>query len=176
MWVVVRRRFRGSYGATRQLVVEVWLTGQRLLSGTRSGVPVARRSRNSPITTSFAGTSKIAWAALSPARMASWCQAQMSVGSVAVTGPELTDGGQHRGVPSKSQNRLRIDFPDNESMRISHEAIYQALLRARSRCAPTRTGGVSCEPGERCGSQGPGHMDGTRSSSAPLTLFGRPFV
>ena len=24
-------------------------------------------------------------------------------------------------------NRLRVDFPDDKSMRISHEAIYQAL-------------------------------------------------
>ena len=42
-------------------------------------------------------------------------------------GPELTDGGQHLGAPSRSQKRLRVDFPDDESMRISHEAIYQAL-------------------------------------------------
>jgi len=29
--------------------------------------------------------------------------------------------------PEQIANRLRVDFPDNESMRISHEAIYQAL-------------------------------------------------
>ncbi|WP_081372343.1 IS30 family transposase [Corynebacterium diphtheriae] len=29
--------------------------------------------------------------------------------------------------PEQISQRLRIDFPDNESMRISHEAIYQAL-------------------------------------------------
>ena len=48
-------------------------------------------------------------------------------GSVAVTGHERIDAGQARGAPSKSQKRLRIDFPHNESMRISHDAIYQAL-------------------------------------------------
>jgi IS30 family transposase len=29
--------------------------------------------------------------------------------------------------PEQISNRLRVDFPDDESMRISHEAIYQAL-------------------------------------------------
>ena len=29
--------------------------------------------------------------------------------------------------PEQISNRLKVDFPDDESMRISHEAIYQAL-------------------------------------------------
>lgn len=29
--------------------------------------------------------------------------------------------------PEQIANRLRVDFPDDESMRISHEAIYQSL-------------------------------------------------
>ena len=29
--------------------------------------------------------------------------------------------------PEQISNRLRVDFPHDESMRISHEAIYQAL-------------------------------------------------
>jgi IS30 family transposase len=29
--------------------------------------------------------------------------------------------------PEQISNRLRVDFPDNETMRVSHEAIYQAL-------------------------------------------------
>lgn len=29
--------------------------------------------------------------------------------------------------PEQASNRLRVDFPDDETMRISHEAIYQAL-------------------------------------------------
>ncbi len=30
--------------------------------------------------------------------------------------------------PEQIANRLKVDFPDDESMRISHEAIYQALF------------------------------------------------
>ena len=30
--------------------------------------------------------------------------------------------------PEQISNRLRLDFPDDPSMRISHEAIYQALF------------------------------------------------
>jgi hypothetical protein len=36
-------------------------------------------------------------------------------------------GGRARGVPSRSPHRLRLDFLDDEPMRISHAAIYQAL-------------------------------------------------
>ena len=32
-----------------------------------------------------------------------------------------------RMSPAQIANRLPIDFPDDESMRISHEAIYQSL-------------------------------------------------
>ena len=60
VWVVVRRRFRGRCGVTLLFVVEVWLIGQRLRSGTRSGVPVAPRFPSWPRTTPCASTSRIA--------------------------------------------------------------------------------------------------------------------
>jgi IS30 family transposase len=55
-----------------------------------------------------------------------------------VTGPDVPWVGRRHGrrkdrrwatswSPEQIANRLRVDFPGNESMRISHEAIYQAL-------------------------------------------------
>jgi IS30 family transposase len=56
----------------------------------------------------------------------------------AVQGPNVRWIGRRHGrrvdrrwaaswSPEQIANRLRIDFPDDESMRVSHEAIYQAL-------------------------------------------------
>ena len=102
-WVVARRRFRGSCAATPRLVVVVWFIGQRQRSGTRSGVPAARRSRSWPPTTSFVSMCRIVWVVRSPARMVSWCQDPRCAGPVAVTEGELTGGGQRRGVLSRSR-------------------------------------------------------------------------
>ena len=56
-----------------------------------------------------------------------------------VVGPEVRFVGRRHGrradrrwakswSPEQISNRLRVDFPHDESMRISHEAIYQALF------------------------------------------------
>src|SRR5680860_826502 len=55
-----------------------------------------------------------------------------------VPGPEVRWIGRRHGPrkhrrwgvawsPEQISNRLKVDFPDDDSMRISHEAIYQAL-------------------------------------------------
>jgi IS30 family transposase len=55
-----------------------------------------------------------------------------------VLGPVVRFNGRRHGQrvdrrwakswsPEQISNRLRVDFPDDDSMRISHEAIYQAL-------------------------------------------------
>jgi len=57
---------------------------------------------------------------------------------VLVPGPDVAFIGRRHGPrqdrrwakawsPEQISNRIRVDFPDDESMRISHEAIYQAL-------------------------------------------------
>jgi IS30 family transposase len=41
---------------------------------------------------------------------------------------EVNKGLQQKWSPRQIVSRLREDFPDNEAMRVSHEAIYQALF------------------------------------------------
>ena len=59
-------------------------------------------------------------------------------GGVAVGGPDVMWIGRRHGrrkdrrwarswSPEQISNRLPVDFPDDESMRVSHEAIYQSL-------------------------------------------------
>ena len=46
-----------------------------------------------------------------------------------------TAGGSTAWSPEQIPHRLKVDFPDDESMRICHEAIYQALYVAGPRRA-----------------------------------------
>lgn len=76
--------------------------------------------------------------------------------------------------PQQISNRLRLDFPDDESMRISHEAIYQALFiqgrgaLKRELVACLRTGRALREPRARTRNKPQGHV------SADVVLSERP--
>ena len=48
--------------------------------------------------------------------------------------------------PEQIARRLLVDFPDDETMRISHEAIYQALF-IQGRCANRRSARGAMRPG-----------------------------
>ena len=60
--------------------------------------------------------------------------------------PSWTAAGSSMGTawsPEQIARRLPVDFPNDITMRISHEAIYQALVHPRSRRATSRTDGMS---------------------------------
>ena len=94
----------------------------------------------------------------------------------AVRGPEVP-GWKGRGKPRRADrpwsrgwspeqisNRLKVDFPSDESMRISHEPIYQALFiqgrgaLEREMTACLRTGRALRKPRQRRRSKPQGHV------------------
>jgi len=102
--------------------------------------------------------------------------------------------------PEQIANRIRLDFPDDESMRISHEAIYQALYiqgrgalkrelilclrtgralrapRARSRrktwAHVTPEALISERPAEAGDRAVPGHWEGDRATRSRTNMSG----
>lgn len=68
--------------------------------------------------------------------------------------------------PEQISARLKVDFPDDPDMRISHEAIYQSLFvqgrgaLARELTACLRTGRALRVPRARVGQRGKGHVTG----------------
>ena len=127
-WGGRRRRSRGSCGATPRPAAASSSTGPRSRSGRPSSWPVARRPPSSPPTSACASMCSSDWRAS--------CS---EPDGTPVAGP---DAGPWKGrnkprrqdrrwatawSPQQISERLQIDFPDDASMRISHEAIYQAL-------------------------------------------------
>jgi IS30 family transposase len=69
--------------------------------------------------------------------------------------------------PEQIANRLRVDFPDDESMRISQGAIYQALYvqgRGALRRELTACLRNACAPAARCECHGPAPVGEARNS------------
>ena len=120
------RPFPGSCAATPRPVAGAWSIGPRPPSGTPIGVPSARRSPGSPRTSGSGTTCSSGWPARSRGPTAWLWGARRSGGSVAGTGVARIAAGAlvESGADA---NRLGVDFPHDGSMRISHEAIYQAL-------------------------------------------------
>ena len=123
-----RRLSRESCVATRRLGAAVWRIGRRLRSGTAPDVPSARRSP------------KLA----ANDRLRSYVQDRlagtvMAEDGTPVPGPNVGSwSGRRHGrrqdrhwatswSPQQIAHRLRIEYPHDDSMRVSHEAIYQAL-------------------------------------------------
>src|SRR5699024_7595848 len=76
--------------------------------------------------------------------------------------------------PEQIAQRLKVEFPDDESMRISHEAIYQSLFiqgrgaLQRELVACLRTGRALREPRARSRNKPQGHV------TADVVLSERP--
>jgi IS30 family transposase len=96
-------------------------------------------------------------------------------GGRVVAGPDVRWVGRRHGrrkdrrwgkawSPEQISHRLRLDFPDDESMRVSHEAIYQSLFvqgrgaLRRELTACLRTGRALRVPRSRARSRGKGFI------------------
>jgi IS30 family transposase len=93
---------------------------------------------------------------------------------IVVAGPQVAWIGRRRGrrrdrrwakswSPEQISNRLRLDFPDDESMRISPEAIYQSLYVPRPRRAQARA--------DRVPAHGPGAARAAGARLRPRQAF-----
>ena len=169
----ILQRCRGSCGAMLPPAAASPSTGRRWRSG-------RLRPRPAP---------KLAKLVTNP-RLQEYVQNRLSgqlqgLDGAVATGPSTTWKGlnkPHRAdrrwatawSPEQISARLVVDFPDDEDMRISHEAIYQALYiqgrgaLKRELVACLRTGRALRKPRERARNRPQGHV------SADVVLSERP--
>jgi IS30 family transposase len=110
------------------LEAAVWSIARRQRNGMPSE-PLAGQSRGSLRSTRHCDSMwRNDWLASSSLRAGLLCAAQPCPGKAVDMDGGRIGGGQTPGARSKIARRLPVDFPDDDTMRISHEAIYQALF------------------------------------------------
>ena len=136
-----------------------WSTVQRPPSGMPSDQPGARSRRSLPSTRPCALMSRRDWLASSSLRAvfrSRSCRRLEGPPAWPATGSAMSQSLE----PEQIAQRLPIDFPDDKTMRISHEAIYQALFvqgkgaLRRELTACLRTGWVLRVPRARVSRRG----------------------
>ena len=153
--VVTPRRSHGSCVAMPLLAPANAVTEPRWRSGRPSRLPSVPRAPSWPPTTGCATMCKTGCLGRSGIRTGRRFLVHPWRRGKAGTNPTgLIGSGSRAWSPEQISHRLKVDFTEDESMRISHEAIYQALLRARPRRATTRADRVpadrSCPASSPC--------------------------
>ena len=151
-WGVQRRRSLVSCDATRQHVAAVWNIVPSRPSAMPNGLLDGRSQRSWRSTQRCGDMCKIDWLAWSSRPTELRSPGQRYPGQVVNMALGRIDVGL-RHEPATIAHRLRLDFPDDETIRISHEAIYQSLY-VQSRGALRRELTACLRTGGRCACRG----------------------
>ena len=160
-----RRRSHGSCGATPPLEAAVWSIArrQRIWHAERA----ARRPKQGKLAINTALRAYV-----EEPLAGSVCRPSGAL----VPGPAVSWKGRRHGwrkdwrwanawSPEQIARRLPVDFPDDDTMRISHEAIYQALFVPGPERVAVRSSRPVCASGGRSGGRGREYAGEARPSS-----------